>query len=208
MLLEVKNGCFSFGKQEILKDINISVSNNDVFAVLGRNGAGKTTLLRCIMNMLSFKSGCALLGGTDIRDIPQKKLWQKIAYVPQAKRGSDMSVRDMIVMGRSPHLGAFGSPKEEDYAIADDIIDKMYINKIRDKSCDCISGGELQMVLIARAVAAQPKIMIMDEPESNLDYHNQMHILKLIADLSSGLGEAMVGINPNEIKLIMEERGK
>ena len=185
MLLDVKNGSFSYGEYSVLKQINMSVDHHDIFAILGRNGVGKTTLLRCIMNMLPWESGCTLLNGRDIRRIPRKTLWKEIAYVPQAKSTSDLSVRDMIVIGRSSYISTFGKPIDEDYDIADEIINQLRITSICKKPCNQLSGGELQMVLIGRALAARPRLLIMDEPESNLDYRNQMHILNLIRTISS-----------------------
>lgn len=184
MLLEVKNASFSYGERMILHEINMAVNEHDVFAILGRNGAGKTTLLKCIMGILPWKSGGALLNGSNIREIPHKSLWQQIAYVPQARQGSDISVRDMVVLGRSSRLKVFSNPNEKDYAIAEEILRKLEITSLADKKCNQLSGGELQLVLIGRAMAAQPKLLIMDEPESNLDYNNQIRVLRLIRELS------------------------
>lgn len=184
MRLEISGGSFAYGEHRVLDKINLTVGDGDVFAVLGRNGAGKTTLLKCIMRMLSWTEGTAVLDGEDMRDIPAARLWRSIAYVPQAKSGSSHTVRDMIVLGRSAHLRLFEKPSEKDYAIADGIMDRLYIRALSDKSCACLSGGELQLVLIGRALAAEPKLLIMDEPESNLDYHNQLHVLGIIEEIS------------------------
>ena len=184
MLLEVKDASFAYGSRTILQNVNLSVAPHDVLAVLGRNGAGKTTLLKCIMNMLPWKSGCALLEGQDIRSLPHKTLWRQISYVPQARQGSDISVRDMVVLGRSPHLKAFSNPGGEDYRIADDVLKKLDLEDLAEKKCSRLSGGELQLVLIGRALASQPKLLILDEPESHLDYNNQLRIMRLIRDLS------------------------
>ncbi|GHU55797.1 iron ABC transporter ATP-binding protein [Spirochaetia bacterium] len=183
-MLEVKNGAFSFGDKLVFENISFSVEPGDVFAVLGRNGAGKTTLLKCIMNLLRWTKGAAFLNGHNIDTIPQRILWRSIAYVPQARSGVDFSAREMIVLGRSSYIGTFNTPKEEDYAIADGIIQRLYISHLADKMCSRLSGGELQLVLIARALTAQPKLLILDEPESNLDYHNQLHVLSLIREIS------------------------
>ena len=184
MTLEVQQGCFSYGSHEVLKNINLTVDPCDVVAVLGRNGIGKTTLLKCIMGMLTWKSGRALLGGVDISTIPYRQLWRDVAYVPQAKNAFDYPVRDMIVMGRSAHIGTFGKPTAADYEIADEIIERLKLEAIAKKSCTKLSGGQLQLVLIGRALASRPKILIMDEPESNLDYHNQLHVLNLVREIS------------------------
>ena len=184
MILEVKNGSFSYGDNDILNDINFNIEGCDILAILGRNGIGKTTLLKCIMGMLSWKEGYTKFNGKNIDEIGFKSLWKSVSYVPQAKRGSELSVRNMIIMGRSAHIGIFGKPSSKDYDIADSIINRLHIEKIADKQCNELSGGELQLVLIGRALASMPKLIVMDEPESNLDYHNQIHILELINDIS------------------------
>lgn len=184
MILEVENGSFAYRNNEVLCNVNLQVDDHDILAILGRNGAGKTTLLKCIMGMLSWQKGSTKLNDKSICEIDHKDLWKTISYVPQAKRGSDLSVRNMIVMGRSSHIGAFGKPSDEDYSIADSIIDRLYIHKLADKPCNELSGGELQLVLIGRALAPKPQLIIMDEPESNLDYHNQIHVLELIKEIS------------------------
>lgn len=184
MNLEVRNGCFSYGDNEVLRDVNMKIEDHDILAILGRNGAGKTTLLKCIMGMLEWKSGSAVLDGRDVKELGYREFWKTVSYVPQAKKGSELLVRDMIVMGRSSHIGVFGKPSGEDYAMADDVIDRLFIRKLADKPCNELSGGELQLVLIARALVSRPKLIIMDEPESNLDYHNQLHVLKLIKEIS------------------------
>lgn len=184
MILEVINGCFAFKNNEVLSNVNLQVDDHDILAILGRNGAGKTTLLKCVMGMLSWQKGCTKLSDKNICEIDHKDLWKAISYVPQAKRGSDLSVRNMIVMGRSSHIGTFSKPSNEDYGIADSIIDRLCINKLANKACNELSGGELQLVLIGRALASKPQLIIMDEPESNLDYRNQIHVLELIKEIS------------------------
>jgi iron complex transport system ATP-binding protein len=182
--LEVNKGFFSYGSHSVLKDINMAVETGDVFAILGKNGAGKTSLLKCIMNMLRWDSGASYLDGEDTSKIPYKIFWRNVAYVPQARQRSDCTVRDMVILGRSSHLGLFEKPGPADYEIADEVMNSLGIQDIGGKSCSQISGGEMQLVLIGRALAAKPKLLILDEPESNLDYHNQLWILNLITSLS------------------------
>ena len=184
MKLQVKNACYAYGKTNVWDDICFEVQSGEVLAILGPNGVGKTTLLKTIMNILTLKSGVALLDGKDIRKMEPRELWKHIAYVPQAKKGSATNVRDMIVLGRSSHIPIFGQPSAKDYMMADEIIQKLGIEHIAHKNCDEISGGELQMVLIGRALIGDPKILIMDEPESNLDYKNQLQVLSIIQQLA------------------------
>lgn len=188
MKLTVENGCFSYRKgRPILQNINFSVESGELLAILGPNGAGKTTLLRCMMGFLSWDSGKCWLDGEEMSKIPAKKLWQKIAYVPQAKgTTSSLLVSDMILLGCTNRLGVFSTPGEKEKQQVIEIAEQLNISYLLHKKCNEISGGELQMVLIARALAAKPQLLILDEPESNLDFRNQLIVLdtmsKLVAD--------------------------
>ena len=186
MILSVENGCFSYkhSKDNLLENINFSVEPGDLVAILGPNGAGKTTLLRCIMGFLKWNSGKSTLDGENIRDIPHKKLWKDIAYVPQAKSTvAAYTVEEMVLLGRSSHFSMLSLPKEQDLEIVHKVMDEMNLTKFTHKKCSQISGGELQMVLIAGALVSEPKILILDEPESNLDFKNQLLILDTMLSL-------------------------
>lgn len=188
MTLSVKDGCFSYSKnsKNVLNNINFTAEGGDLVAILGPNGAGKTTLLRCIMGFLKWKDGKSSLDGENIRDINYKKLWQSIAYVPQAKNVSGAySVRETVLLGRSSRISLFDKPKSEDIIKADEVIKRLGIDAIANKKCSQISGGELQMTLIARALVAEPSILILDEPESNLDFKNQLVVLNTMSELAN-----------------------
>lgn len=185
MKFEVKNGCFSYGSRKILEDINFEVNSGEILCVLGSNGVGKTTLLKCMMGLQKWKKGQTLLDGMNITNIADKELWKNIAYVPQAKTSIfSFSALDMVTMGRSSHLGMFREPSAEDEKIALQAMEDCGILWLKDKLCTEMSGGELQMVLIARALTANPKMLVLDEPESNLDFKNQLVILGVIEKLA------------------------
>lgn len=186
-LLKIENGNFAYKNgPQILKDINIEVEPGEILAVLGPNGAGKTTLLRCMMDMLHWQSGRSLLGGEDIRSIPASKLWRRMAYVPQARSAAvSYTAFQTVLLGRSSRIGAFSAPSEEDMKIAEKVMERLGISHLADKPCYAISGGELQMVLIARAMAAEPEILVLDEPESNLDFKNQLIVLDAMTALAA-----------------------
>ena len=186
MNLTVKNGSFFYTKgTPIFNDINFSVDSGDILAILGPNGAGKTTMLRCITGMLKWKSGESLLDGEAIHTMPMRKLWSKMAYVPQAKSvSSAYTVLETVLLGRSSHMNAFAAPKADDIEKAEYALDLLGISHLTDKKCTAISGGELQMVLIARALASEPQVLILDEPESNLDFKNQLVVLNAMTKLS------------------------
>ena len=184
-MLKLNDVTVTFGGLTAIRKFSMEVPTGSIFSIIGPNGAGKTTLLKSIMNLLSFDTGEALLNGRDMKTIPHKELWKQIAYVPQAKRGSPSNVRDMIVLGRSAHLSLFEQPTTYCYELADTIISELGIDHLAHKNCNELSGGELQMVLIGRALIAEPKLLIMDEPESNLDYRNQLQVLEIIKKIST-----------------------
>ena len=185
MNFEVKNGCFGYsnGKQ-ILNNINFSVAEKEIVSILGSNGVGKTTLLKCTLGLLNWKSGETLIDGKNIKHMKHSEVWRKIGYVPQAKLSAfAYTVDEMVLLGRNSHLKMLEQPGKKDREIADECIDRIGIGYLRGKLCSKISGGELQMVLIARALAAEPKLLILDEPESNLDFRNQLIVLDTIKSL-------------------------
>jgi iron complex transport system ATP-binding protein len=186
LIFSVENGCFGYpGEDDILRGINLTVHSGEVLAVLGPNGAGKTTLLKCMMGFLKWNRGCSKLDGIPVPEMPYRELWQKIAYVPQAKNALfSMTTLEMVILGRNAHLGIFHQPGPRDIEIAQKVMEELGIYYLADKQCNQISGGELQLVLLARALAAEPGLLVLDEPESNLDFKNQLIILETITHLS------------------------
>ncbi|WP_432407607.1 ABC transporter ATP-binding protein [Wukongibacter sp. M2B1] len=186
MLLEVINGTFGYKRDEnIISNINFKVGSGKVFTILGPNGVGKTTLLKCILGLYKWRKGEARLYGKPVMDISEKEFWKNISYVPQARNPAfPYTVFDMVLMGRTPYLGIMNMPRKIDKEITREIIEEIGISELSGKSCGAISGGELQLVLIARALASQPKVLVLDEPESNLDMKNQLLILEVLEKLS------------------------
>lgn len=187
MKLTVTDGSFGYNAAEnVFDNVNFEVNSGEMLAILGPNGAGKTTLLRCIMGMLKWKKGASFIDGININSMSDKKLWSIASYVPQAKNTvSSLSVTDCILLGLSAGLSFFRQPIKSDYEKVEGVLKSLGIEKLKDKSCDEISGGELQMVLIARALVSEPQILILDEPESNLDFKNQLIVLDTMSSLVS-----------------------
>lgn len=183
MILEIKKGNFYYSKEEqILKNIDLKVEHGEIFTILGQNGVGKTTLLKCLNGILKWSSGEMFLDNKKIHSIKQLK---EIGYVPQSYQLSfPYSVRELTLMGRARYLKIFSTPTKKDYLMVEKILEYLGISNLIDKKCSELSGGQLQMVLIARALVGEPKILILDEPESHLDFKNQAIILKLIQKLS------------------------
>ncbi|MBQ7538356.1 MAG: ABC transporter ATP-binding protein [Treponema sp.] len=185
MTFQVKNGGFSYDSRRVLDNISFEVSDGEILCVLGSNGVGKTTLLKCMMGLQKWRRGETLIDGVNIKEIPGRELWKKIAYVPQAKNSAfSFSALDMVTMGRSAHLGTFSQPSKEDEKLALEAMETCGITWLKDKLCTQMSGGELQMVLIARALTVNPQMLVLDEPESNLDFKNQLIILNIIEKLA------------------------
>ena len=185
MNFSVKDGCFGYsnGKQ-ILNNINFSVDEKEILSILGSNGVGKTTLLKCTLGLLNWKSGETLIDGKNIKNMTHRELWSSIGYVPQAKLSAfAYTVDEMVLLGRNSHLKMLEQPGKKDREIAEKCIERIGIGYLKGKLCSKISGGELQMVLIARALAAEPKLLILDEPESNLDFKNKLIVLDTIKNL-------------------------
>lgn len=157
--------------------------------MLGPNGVGKTTLLKCMVGLLDWADGKSFLYGEDIKSIKSKKLWSKISYIPQS-HGFAFSITglEMVVLGRSAHLGAFEQPGIKDMEMAEEIMKQIGIERLADKDCNHMSGGELQMVLIAKALINEPDLIVLDEPETGLDFHNQILVLSLIERMAHEKG--------------------
>lgn len=185
-MIEVKAVYFGYAdKGDLLRNVSFSAAAGDVVCLLGPNGAGKTTLLRCLLYINKPNHGKIMVAGRDITAMKPKEKAQYVAYVPQSTSVVfSYRVIDVVVMGRTPHLTAMATPGARDIAIAENALVQLEISHLAQRHFDELSGGERQMVLIARALAQQAKIMIMDEPTASLDYGNQVRILKLIRVLS------------------------
>lgn len=193
MNLQVSNGTFKYGKEPILKDIDLSIEGNTILTVLGPNGVGKTTLLKCIMGFLHWKEGVTLLNGKPLHTYSNKEIWRKISYVPQAKKSVfSYTVEDMVIMGLSATQNFFEVPKKEEYEKAHQMLETVGMIKLAHKYCNELSGGELQMVMIARALVSKPELLILDEPESGLDMKNQIRILEVIQQASKDMNTACI----------------
>ncbi len=185
MIFEVKNGSFAYSQdQPVIKNLSFSLENPDVLAILGANATGKTTLMKCMLGLLPWTEGESYLGGKNIKKYKTKDLWRHIGYVPQAKAPSfAYTVEEMVALGRSPHLNEWSRPGKKDMEIVSQCLELVQIADLRHKLCTQISGGQYQLVILARALATQPKLLVLDEPEANLDFKNQMIIISTIRDL-------------------------
>jgi len=190
MKLELRNvSCGYDINAPLVKNASMELSDGDVCCILGPNGVGKTTLFKTILNLVRPLDGKIFLDGADTIDWTPRRLSQYMAYVAQAHTPAfPYLVREAAMMGRLGKIKALAQPSKKDYEIVESCLEEVGIRHLRDARCTEISGGEMQLVLIARALCAQPKLLIMDEPTANLDYGNMvlvMRRIRLLAD--SGL---------------------
>lgn len=209
MRLELKKVACGYGKRRVLHDISLSLSTGEVFCLLGPNGVGKTTLFKSILRFLPLQGGQVLLNKRDVRFWKQKDLARAIGYVPQAHEPPfPYRVLDVVLMGRTAHMGRFAMPTRADEEAAGEALENIGVSYLKDKVYTEISGGERQMVLIARALAQRPKILVLDEPTANLDFGNQMRVLRQIKRLAAGgFGIIMTSHFPDHAFLCCDKVG-
>lgn len=183
-MITVKQAAFSYdGRNELFSDLSFSLAAGEILTILGRNGIGKTTFLRCLLGILPWTYGECLVGGK--RPDPSA-VSDVIGYVPQGHAPAfPYTVFEMVMMGRARRIGLFRTPTAADRARVADLLDLVGILPLADRAATALSGGQLQMVYIARALAVEPKLIILDEPEAHLDFHNQMIVLRLLKKLST-----------------------
>lgn len=185
MKLEVKNLSFSYHEHEVLKNISFAVQSGEFLSVLGPNGVGKTTLFRCILGILNTYSGQIFIDGEDTKKLSSRMMAEKIAYIPQIHRPAfGYTVLDTVLMGVTHRISPFAGPGEKDIAAAREAMERMGISHLAERNFGSLSGGEQQLVLVARALVQQSRILVMDEPTSALDYGNQFRVLQRVKDLT------------------------
>ena len=175
-----------YGSVKILDDIDFSASHGELLGVIGPNGSGKTTLLRTISRILKPKVGTILLEGRDVQGMKDKEFSRNFAAVPQDTTiNFDFSALDIVLMGRNPHLGRLELEGEEDIEIARRCMELTNCWHLAERPITELSGGERQLVIIARALTQEPKVLLLDEPTSHLDINYQIEIMELLKRLTS-----------------------
>ena len=184
-MLFVENIWFSFAPQrEILRDISFSGEAGDCLCLLGPNGTGKTTLLKCVLGILGVQRGRVLLGGRELSSLSSRERGQRVAYVPQAGSTTfPYTVRELVLLGRLPYLEWGRAPGKEDCQVAVEVLESLDLLPFAERRFNELSGGERQLVLLARALAQKAPILVLDEPTANLDYANQIRVLSALRDL-------------------------
>ena len=165
----------------ILDGISFTVDPGDCLAILGNNGAGKSTLFKCLNHILQPSRGQVLLDGIDLLKLSNREVARQLSFVAQRGNVGSITVYDSVMLGRKPYMKLGVS--NQDYQIVDSVIERMSLEPLVARYLDELSGGELQKVMLARALAQQPKVLLLDEPTSNLDLKNQYEVMRLVSDV-------------------------
>lgn len=183
-MINVKNLNFSYRKAcHILEDIQFDACEGQCVAILGNNGAGKSTMIKCLNRILQPQKGAVIVNGHDVGSLNRQAIAQDMAYVAQQNESCQFTVYDAVLLGRKPYIKM--NPTAEDHRITRDIIERMGLKPFELRYLDALSGGELQKVMLARALAQQPKVLMLDEPTSNLDLKNQYEVMGIIRDMAA-----------------------
>ena len=177
-MIQVKNISFSYAGNEVLKNISFDVASGECVGVLGNNGAGKSTLITCLNKIQTPNAGAVYIDNRDIMKMGRLETARHIAYVAQKNEISRITVFDSVLLGRKPYIK--WTVSQEDIDICDETIERLGMTKFGLRYINELSGGELQKVMLARALVQQPRLLLLDEPTSNLDPKNQYEMLKLV----------------------------
>ena len=192
-IIEGENIRFSYDGMEVLKGLSISLRKERMVGLLGANGAGKSTLLRILTGILNPKSGRLLYGGKELTRLDKREIAKRIAYIPQDSTfGFPFSVQEVVLMGRAPYVGRFEFERERDLQIAISAMETVGISHLKDRPITEISGGEKQLASLARALAQEPEVMVLDEPATFLDVKHKTRIMKLLRSLKSERGISVI----------------
>jgi len=178
MIMSVQDLSFRYNSQTVLRDIRCEARPDEIVAILGPNGAGKTTLLRCMNAMLQPNTGAVMLGDRDILSLSRMEIARSIAHVPQHIEPPRVTAFDAILLGRRPWIGL--NVHKDDILKVQAIIEQLHLSALALRHVDAMSGGELQKIVIARALVQEPRVLLLDEPTSSLDLKNQHEIMRFI----------------------------
>lgn len=201
MSIKIENLSFAYEKNQVLCGISATINHGSLTALFGPNGSGKSTLFKCILGLCKGYKGKIYINDTDASSLSARQKSKQIAYIPQTHSTVfGYSVLDMVMMGTAHQVSSLSSPSENEVRQAREAMEKVGIEHLSGRSINRLSGGEQQLVLIARALAQQAKILLMDEPTSALDYGNQLLILRQAEQLrDEGYTVLMSSHNPQHV---------
>ncbi|MFQ3647431.1 MAG: ABC transporter ATP-binding protein [Anaerolinea sp.] len=195
------------GGRLALRGVSLEVRAGRVVYLLGRNGSGKTTLMRCLSGVLRPQRGTVLVNGQALSALSPTERAKRIGLIPQAHAiPFAYTVRQIVLMGRAPHLGLFGVPRQPDHDIAEDALEAVGMSALADAPFSQLSGGQQQLVMIARGLAQQCRVLLMDEPDAHLDLNNQQRVMTIVAQLAAqGLSFVVASHIPNNALVYADE---
>ncbi len=196
-ILRAQNLSLGYPHKKVIEGFNASVEKGRLIGLVGPNGSGKTTLLRAFSGLIQPITGQVYLEERSLHTIPARQRAQAIGWVPQREGGAwPLSVREVVALGRAPHRGWLLPLTEEDQRVIEQVIAFTDLKNLTDRSADELSGGEFQRVLIARALAQEPRVLLLDEPTTNLDIHYQIQVMDLVRELAAQRGiTALIAIH-------------
>ena len=184
-MLEVKDLAFGFPGRPVGREVSFSLGAGEVMCVLGPNGGGKTTLFRTLLGLLERQAGSIRIETRPLEELSRGEIARRIGYVPQGHAAYfAFTVREFVLMGRTAHLGVFAAPAANDFLVANRALESLGIGALAERPVIEISGGERQLALVARALAQEPRLLVLDEPTATLDLGNQVRVLERIKNLS------------------------
>jgi len=193
MELEVNGISFSYNSIPALKDVSFQVNGGEALGIIGPNGSGKSTLLKCINKKLVPDHGAVLLSGQDVRSLSRREIAEKFGVVPQVSSISfPFTVFEVVLMGRTPYVDRLRGEKQKDFEAVHRMLKDLDLEHMADRSITRVSGGEYQKVVIARALAQEPDVLLMDEPTLHLDVSHQLELLELVTKLKKENGLTVV----------------
>jgi iron complex transport system ATP-binding protein len=200
MSLEVENLAFGYPGKPVGREASFRLAEGEVICLLGPNGCGKTTLFKTILGLIAPQAGRVTIDGEDLARWSRERRARTLAYVPQAHVSFfPFRVLDTVLMGRTAHLGLFAMPGERDREAARDALRGLHVEELASTDYTRISGGQRQLVLIARALAQEPRFLVMDEPTASLDFGNQVMVLEQVQGLAArGIGVIMSTHAPDQ----------
>tara|TARA_B100000902_G_scaffold398110_1_gene463817 strand:+ start:1413 stop:2276 length:864 start_codon:yes stop_codon:yes gene_type:complete len=207
-LLEVRNLSFSYGENRVLEEIDLSIPENELVSVLGINGAGKSTLLKCLNRIITPQTAEIKLKSKDVQELDLVEISKLISYVPQSVRSSfSMDVFDVVLLGRRPYINwRIG---ERDREVVSETLRFLNLEDFAFRKFNKLSGGERQRIIIAKAIAQEPQLFLLDEPTSDLDLKNQIQVMKKLKSLvsdSESSKSALVAIHDINIAARFSDR--
>ncbi|MEG1998112.1 MAG: ABC transporter ATP-binding protein, partial [Clostridiales bacterium] len=198
-MLRVNGIAAGYGGRDVIEDISFSINPGSFTCVLGANGCGKTTLLKTVLGLIKPSRGAVFIDDKNIHSLTEKEVASRLAYIPQAHTPPfPFTVEDVVLMGRTPYLSALSRVSEEDRQAATQAMEKLDITHMAKRKYTDLSGGQRQMVIIARALAQEPQVMVMDEPTASLDFGNQYIVLEQMTAMTElGISVLMVTHDPD-----------